>query len=248
MLSSALALPFVSNTGIRRQSERLAGPRVKPRAGRSINSFCWIKKLTKWERACANCSKKAVRPKCSGDLKSLHATEDGHKFPAEMAISSLRSGATQMFAAFVHDVTERKQVERERKAAKEAAEAASRAKGDFLANMSHEIRTPLNGVIGMTELVLQTELTREQRDYLDTVRFSAESLLSVINDILDFSKIEAGKVELEEIDFDLRECLETTLRTLALRADEKGLELLCDVDSAVPNVSAEIRIGCAKSS
>jgi two-component system sensor histidine kinase/response regulator len=91
-------------------------------------------------------------------------------------------------------------------------------------------------VIGMTELVLQTELTREQRDYLETARFSAESLLSVINDILDFSKIEAGKVELESIDFDLRECLETTLRSLALRADEKGLELPCDVAPAVPDV------------
>jgi two-component system, sensor histidine kinase and response regulator len=161
---------------------------------------------------------------------------DGHAFEAEMAISSIQTGQNRLFTAFIQDVTERKQMERERETAKQAAEAASRAKGEFLANMSHEIRTPLNGVIGMTELALQTELSREQREYLDTVRLSAESLLTVINDILDFSKIEAGKVELETIDFELRECLETTLRTLSVRADEKGLELLCDVDSDVPDL------------
>jgi two-component system sensor histidine kinase/response regulator len=170
-------------------------------------------------------------------LEKRYVRRDGSPVWVDLSVSLQRDGAGKpdYFIGIVQDISNRKRLEEELRQAKEAAEAANRAKDEFLANVSHEIRTPMNAIFGMTELVLDTPLTEDQRRSLKTVKSGADSLLGIINDLLDFSKIEAGKLELDPADFSLRAMLGDMLRVLAVRAHKNGLELVSHVQPDVPD-------------
>ena len=174
----------------------------------------------------------------SGYRESEHMVQrrDGSVFPALYVYSLLKDGQGKNmgFVGVSIDLSERKKVEQDLLLAKERAESATRAKSEFLANMSHEIRTPMNAVIGLTDLLLSTGIDSEQRDYIETIRSSGDSLLAVISDILDFSKIEGGMLDLEEEPFDLRQCLEESVNMVAEPAARKGLRLSFSIGPQVP--------------
>jgi len=161
-----------------------------------------------------------------------YVRKDGRRVPVLIG-GALLSDSTQQGVAFIVDLTERRQAEADRQA-RRVAEAASQAKGEFLANMSHEIRTPMNAILGMSYLALQGRLDPQQRNYIQKVHASAESLLGIINDILDFSKIEAGKLDMEAIPFDLSDVMDNLANVVGLKAEEKGLELLFDEPPDLP--------------
>ena len=167
------------------------------------------------------------------EMRFVHA--DGHEFPAEVSAAEMQVENQRVFLMFVRDITARKQTEAALEAAREAAEASSQAKSQFMANMSHEVRTPMNGMMGMAEILLHDTLTPKQRDYVETIHRSGQSLMGVLNDVLDFARIESGRIELEHKAFDLPLAVRDTAKLFETAAGTKSLQLVVTLDPALPH-------------
>ena len=223
-------------------AERIFGYSPEEVIGQNINML--MPESMQWLHD-DNLLRGSLNANTGGEREIAGRHKDGSIFPMELAVSEMLLGGRRHFTCMVRDITRRKRTQQELIAAKHDAELASQAKSYFLANMSHEIRTPMNVIIGFANLCLETELTSIQRDYLEKVSLSANSLLGIINDILDFSKIESGKLDMEKTPFNLDAVLRSVGAIISIRAEEKRLEFLVDKESRIPQllIGDSLRLG-----